>query len=135
MYGLVNGDGCIWTGRGRGRGVGVGVWGVESNPGRRRVGWRRRTQSDLVEGDAEEEAAEEGEAEGTTPTDIDRTPNQKITFFKPPLPPPPPTFNGGGSHFFQRSIYLLLQKLLLKTQNKMNTWEHQQNTQTKTCKS
>ena len=57
---------------------------MESNPGRRRVGWRRRTQSDLVEGDAEEEAAEEGEAEGTTPTDIDRTPNQKITFFKTP---------------------------------------------------
>ena len=124
-------------GQGEGEGGGWGRGGgVESirNPGRRRVGWRRRTQSDLVEGNAEEEAAEEGEAEGTTPTDIDRTPNQKITFFKPPLPPPPP-FNGGGSHFFQRRIYLLLQKLLLKTQNKINTWEHQQNTQTKTCKS
>ena len=35
-------------------------------------------------GAAEEEAAEEGEAEGTTPTDIDGTPHQKITFFKTP---------------------------------------------------
>ena len=118
-------------------GGGVGVGGVESmrNPGRRRVGWRRRTQSDLVEGNAEEEAAEEGEAEGTTPTDIDRTPNQKIIFFQDPPPPPPNPLTAGVHTFSKEEIYHLLQKLLLKTQNKMNTWEHQQNTQTKTCKS
>ena len=36
-------------------GGGVGVGGVDSvrNAGRRRVGWRRQTQSDLVEGNAE----------------------------------------------------------------------------------
>ena len=33
---------------------------------------------------AEEEAAEEGEAEGTTPKDIDGTPNQKNHFFQDP---------------------------------------------------
>ena len=89
-------------------GVGWGVGGVESmrNPGTRRLGWRRRTQSDLVEGDAEEEAAEEGEAEGTTPTDIDRTPNQKKSLFSRPLSPPPPPnpFNGGG-HTFSKEGY------------------------------
>ena len=93
-------------GQGEGEGGGWGRGGgVESirNPGRRRVGWRRRTQSDLVEGNAEEEAAEEGEAEGTTPTDIDRTPNQKITFFKPPSPPPPPLT--AGVHTFSKEGY------------------------------
>ena len=93
-------------GQGEGEGGGgVGVGGVESmrNPGTRRLGWRRRTQSDLVEGNAEEEAAEEGEAEGTTPTDIDRTPNQKkISFFKTPLPPPPPTPSTAGVTLFPK---------------------------------
>ena len=78
-----------------------------------------------------EEAAEEGEAEATTPKDIDGTPHQKkYHFFSRPRPP-----QRRGSHFFPRRVDLMLQKLLLKTQNKMNTWEHQQNTQTKTCKS
>ena len=46
---------------------------------------------------AEEEAAEEGEADGTTPKDIDGTPHEKITFFNPNSTP----LNGGGHTFPQ----------------------------------
>ena len=69
---------------------------------------------------AEEEAAEEGEAEGMTPKDIEGTPNQKNHFFQDPP-------QRRGSHFFPRRVDLLLQKLLLKTP-KMGK-------QTKPCKS
>ena len=70
---------------------------------------------------AEEEAAEEGEAEATTLTDIDGTPPPKKNSFFFKTPP-----QRRGSHFFPRRVDLLLQKLL-KTE-KMGT-------QTKPCKS
>ena len=72
--------------RAGGRGGGGGG-GEHENPGRRRVGWRRRTQSDLVEGNAERLKRKQQKRERQRvrhPQILIGPPTKKITFFKTP---------------------------------------------------
>ena len=120
VYGLVNGVGCIWTGRGRGLGVRGGGGGEHENPGRRRVGWRRRTQSDHVEGNAESRRRKQQKRERQRvrhPQILIGHPTKKSLFSCPP-PPPPTPLNGRGHTFSKEGYASCCKSCCLKAETK-----------------